>query len=334
MAIAVLGAGAWGTAIACHLARRHPVLLWAREPGQVAAMAADRSNERYLESVTFPPAVTITGRLADAVAAADRNSLIVVATPMVGLRESLQLLASWSGGGTLPPVIAVSKGLEEQTGLLAHEVAQAAAPGLAFGVLSGPSFALEVARGLPCALVAASGHEAVSERVQALFHHGAMRIYRSPDRVGVELAGAVKNIIALAAGISDGLALGNNARAALVTRGLAETARLGVALGALPTTFMGLAGIGDMMLTCTGELSRNRQVGLALAQGSPLARITAGLGHVAEGVRCCPAVLARADSVGVDMPIARAVQAVLAGTLSARDAVSDLLARDPAAEGL
>ena len=207
-----------------------------------------------------------------------------------------------------------------------------ALPGRAVGCLSGPSFAQEVAAGLPVALTAASTDEALSHRMVQAFHHGAMRAYRSADLVGVEIGGALKNIMAVATGTCDGLGLGLNARSALLTRGLAEITRFGMAQGAQAETFLGLAGVGDLVLTCTGDLSRNRRVGLWLAKGQSLADILATLGHVAEGVACCPAVVARAQALGVDLPISRAVLAVIEGRLSPREAVAALLAREPRAE--
>ena len=206
------------------------------------------------------------------------------------------------------------------------------APDWHAGCLSGPSFAQEVAAGLPVALTAAATHDELALRMVAAFHHGAMRVYRSADLRGVEIAGALKNVMAIATGISDGLGLGHNARAALLTRGLAEMTRFGLARGAQAETFMGLAGIGDLVLTCTGDLSRNRTVGLKLAQGMALEEILSHLGHVAEGVACCRAAVAAAHEVGVDMPVSQAVLAVIEGRLGPSEAVASLLAREPKAE--
>ena len=224
------------------------------------------------------------------------------------------------------------KGLERHTGLLAHQVAAQAWPQGRGGILSGPSFAQEVAAGLPVALTVACRDDGVGDAVVRALHHGAARIYRSDDIVGVEVGGALKNVMAIAAGICDGLALGQNARAALITRGLAEIARYGIAQGAQPETFMGLTGLGDLVLTCTGDLSRNRRVGLALAAGRSLPQALDELGHVAEGVPCTEEVVRQAALIGVDVPIAAAVQAVMAARLSARDAVLALLAREPKRE--
>ena len=221
-----------------------------------------------------------------------------------------------------------------KSGLLAHEIQAQVAPELMAGVLSGPSFALEVARGLPTALVAASTHDAVRQALVAAFHSPSLRVYASDDMVGVEVGGAVKNVLAIATGLCDGLGLGMNARAALITRGLAEMTRLGLALGANAATFMGLSGLGDLVLTATGDLSRNRQVGLALAQGQTLAQATARLGHVAEGVYSARTVVQRAAHLGVDMPIAAAVVALLDGLWTPQQAVAHLMGREPTVEQL
>lgn len=333
MHCSVLGAGAWGSALACHLARRHSVTIWARRAEIVAEINDHASNEHYLPGQVLPSAVRATASLAQAVRAAGPDGLIVLATPVAGQPAAMEQLADLKASGlALAPVVGVAKGLDASSGQLPHQRAALLLPGHLFGVLSGPSFAKEVACGQPCALVTAGNDPRLAERVQQAFHHDAMRVYRSDDLVGVELAGAMKNVIALAAGIADGLGLGDNARAALVTRGLAEITRLGVVLGSHPATFMGLAGLGDLMLTCTGGLSRNRQVGLALASGQPVAQITASLGHVAEGVPCCAAALERAAIAGIEMPIAAAVQSVLDQQQSPADAVLSLLARDPAVE--
>ncbi|MEO8155863.1 MAG: NAD(P)H-dependent glycerol-3-phosphate dehydrogenase, partial [Rhizobacter sp.] len=240
------------------------------------------------------------------------------------LHEMLQRLPV-----TAPGVLWLCKGFQESTGLLGHEVARAVRPGAAnVGVLSGPSFALEVARGQPAALVVASSDESLCQQAVEAFHSDSLRIYASSDPVGVEVGGAVKNVMAIATGIVDGMQLGLNARAALITRGLAEMTRLGLALGARAETFMGLSGLGDLVLTATGDLSRNRKVGLLLAQGSPLAQILQELGHVAEGVACAATVLQRAQACGVDMPITEAVVRVLDGRISPTRAIRELMSRD------
>ena len=314
--VAVLGAGAWGTALAAVLSARHAVTLWARDAAQAAAIARARVNARYLPGVPLPAALAVTA------AWPEQPHLIIVATPVAGLREVLPRCA-----GT--PLVWLCKGFEAGTGLLPHQVvAEMLGARAACGALSGPSFALEVARGLPCALTLASANEAFARAAAQILHGGRLRVYHSADVAGVEVGGAVKNVMAIAAGISDGLGLGNNARAALITRGLAEITRLGVALGGRAETFMGLAGAGDLILTATGDLSRNRQVGLALARGKRLADILGGLGHVAEGVHSARETLRRAAGAKVDMPITQAVCAVLDGRLAPQQAVAQLLARD------
>ncbi|HEX2648481.1 MAG TPA: NAD(P)H-dependent glycerol-3-phosphate dehydrogenase [Burkholderiales bacterium] len=322
-ALAVLGAGAWGTALAAVLSARHEVRLWARDSAQAKSIAAARRNERYLPEIGLPAAVVVTGDWRAATAGAE---LALVATPVAGLREVL-------GRMDRPlPFLWLCKGFEEKTSLLPHEIVAASAVRSPCGALSGPSFALEVARGLPCALTLASADSAFASRASAQLHGARLRIYTSDDVLGVEIGGAVKNVLAIAVGICDGLKLGENARAALVTRGLAELARLGVALGARAETVMGLTGAGDLVLTATGGLSRNRRVGLELARGRPLAEIVASLGHVAEGVRSARATLERARASGIELPITTAVAAVLEGRLTPPQAVELLLSRDPRSE--
>ena len=317
---AVLGAGAWGTAISCVLAARLDVSLWARDAAQAKVIATSRRNERYLPGVELPSTVTVT---ADLTTATQGAALLLAATPVLGLRSLL---------GQVPaalPLVWLCKGFEQGTGELPHQIARAAlGAGARFGALSGPSFADEVARGLPCALTLASDDAAFAREAAALLHGGRMRVYYSSDLVGVEIGGAVKNVMAIAAGISDGMGLGLNARAALITRGLAEITRLGVALGGQPETFMGLAGAGDLILTATGDLSRNRRVGLELARGRSLADIVAGLGHVAEGVHSAREVAKLARKHRVDMPVTDAVCAVLDARLTPAVAVERLLARE------
>ena len=335
MNITVLGAGAWGTALAIHAAAAHHVTLWARDTAQSTALAADRVNARYLSGIALPAGLQLAGgpeHLATAVGAQD---LIIIATPMSGLRGMLQAI-----GATPTPVAWLCKGFEApQTdavalpfGLLAHEIRAQAAPDLIAGALSGPSFAQEVARGQPTALVAASEHAAVRDALVTAFHSPTLRVYANDDVIGVEVGGAVKNVLAIATGLCDGLGLGLNARAALITRGLAEMTRLGLALGARAETFTGLSGLGDLVLTATGDLSRNRQVGLALAQGRTLAQAVVALGHVAEGVYCARTVVQRAAGLGVEMPISQAVVALLDGKIAPAQAVAALMAREPTAE--
>src|SRR3954452_18010017 len=264
-------------------------------------------------------------------AATQGAQLLLAATPVAGLRELLEQLRGVHA--TVAPLVWLCKGFEQGTGELPHQIATTALGEKArFGALSGPSFAEEVARGLPCALTLASRDGAFGRDTAALLHGGRMRVYYSSDLVGVEIGGAVKNVMAIAAGISDGMGLGLNARAALITRGLAEMARLGVALGGAAETLFGLAGAGDLILTATGELSRNRRVGLELAQGRSLKDILHHLGHVAEGVRSAKEVARLAKAKGVDMPVSDAVNAVLDGKLTPKKAVELLLSRDPKKE--
>jgi glycerol-3-phosphate dehydrogenase (NAD(P)+) len=334
MHISILGAGAWGTALAIQAAARHTVCLWARDAHQAAALHASRQNTRYLPDATLPAAVAVTADLAQACARAD---LLVVASPMAGLRS---LLAACPGA---VPLLWLCKGFEAGTGLLGHEIARELGR-QSVGILSGPSFAQEVARGQATALVAASEQPAVAELAVQVFHAERLRVYTSHDPVGVEVGGAVKNVIAIATGVADGLreraaacgawaqAPGLNARAALLTRGLAEMTRLGLALGARAETFLGLSGLGDLVLTATGDLSRNRRVGLLLAQGLPLAEVLAQLGHVAEGVYSARTVLTRGQALELDLPISACVVALLEGTLSPQSALAQLMARAPRAE--
>jgi glycerol-3-phosphate dehydrogenase (NAD(P)+) len=322
--VAVLGAGAWGSALAAVLSSRLEVALWARDPAQAEAIAASRRNERYLPGIEIPKAVEVVSDLGRATA---RAQLALVATPVAGLRDVARRL------GTQIPLIWLCKGFEEGSGLLPHQIVEEVLGGEArCGALSGPSFAAEVARGLPCALTLAARDAAFARDSAALLHGGRIRVYYSADLVGVEIGGAVKNVMAIAAGISDGLGLGLNARAALITRGLAEIARLGASFGGSTETFFGLAGAGDLILTATGDLSRNRRVGLELARGRALGEILAGLGHVAEGVRSAKEVARIAAVRGVDMPVTDAVNSVLEGKLTPAKAVELLLSRDPKKE--
>jgi glycerol-3-phosphate dehydrogenase (NAD(P)+) len=335
MKIIVLGAGAWGTALAVSAsapAAGHAVTLWARDAAQAALLQVQHENQRYLPGVALPGTLGFSAApVASLEALVAQADLVVVATPMAALRQMLSAIAACRA-----PVAWLCKGFEAPTselfGLLAHEIQAKVAPNLIAGVLSGPSFALEVARGQPSALVAASTHEAVRQALVAAFHSPTLRIYANDDIVGVEVGGAVKNVLAIATGLCDGLQLGLNARAALITRGLAEMTRLGMALGAQASTFMGLSGLGDLVLTATGDLSRNRQVGLALAQGHTLSQATAALGHVAEGVYSARTVVQRAAHVGIDMPIAQAVVALLDGQLTPGQAVAALMGREPTLE--
>jgi glycerol-3-phosphate dehydrogenase (NAD(P)+) len=303
------------------------VTLWSRDPAQAGELARERRNSRYLPEVTLPEALAVT---ADAEAALAGSALAIIATPVAGLRETLARIRSAAAG---LPVVWLCKGMEQGSALLPHQVVESElGKGTPCGALSGPSFALEVARDLPCALTLAARDIAFARRTAALLHGGRVRVYYSDDLTGVEVGGAVKNVIAIAVGISDGLGLGQNARAALITRGLAEIVRLGEALGGRSDTFLGLAGAGDLILTATGDLSRNRRVGQLLARGDRLADILSTLGHVAEGVRAAGEVARLAKIHGVEMPISAAVLAVIEGRVAAQAAVEMLLARDPGPE--
>ena len=333
MQITIIGAGAWGTALAIAASRRssaHRVSLHARDLAQAQAMQQQRRNERYLSGIELPASLAITsGPLATLLLSARAEDLFIIATPMAGLRSALQSLQ-----GVPASVAWLCKGFEADTGLMPHEVQAQVAPQLKAGALNGPSFAQEVARSQPTALVAASPHASVREAMVQAFHGPALRVYANDDIVGVEVGGAVKNVLAIATGLCDGLDLGLNARAALITRGLAEMTRLGVALGAKPETFMGLSGLGDLVLTATGDLSRNRKVGLLLAQGLSLEQAVTSLGHVAEGVYTARTVLQRARQLGVDMPITEAVVTLLDGHLKATEAVQILMGRGPRGEAV
>ncbi len=326
MKVCILGAGAWGTSLAVALAASHQVTLYAREDGLPEAMQAARENQQFLPGISIPLPVTLTGDFARAI----QSDLIIAATSVAGLRPTLKQLRAL---GSNVPVIWLCKGFEAGTSKLPHQIAlDELAAGVRYGALSGPSFAIEVARGLPVALTLASPDNAFATETAAQLHGGMIRIYSSNDIAGVEIGGAVKNVMAIATGISDGLGLGHNARAALITRGLAEMARLGVALGGKMETFMGLTGMGDLILTATGDLSRNRTVGLKLASAQKLDDVLRSLGHVAEGVYTARETLALAQKYGVDMPVTRAVCAVLFEGAKPRDAVASLLAREARSE--
>lgn len=333
MHITILGAGAWGTALAIALSDRHDILLWGREEGAMRDAATKRENTDYLPGFSLPVGLKVTSDFDAAVAhvMGEGDRLLIVASSVAGLRPLSQQLKPFA----IPNIVWLCKGFEENTRLLPHQVVrEVLGTEIPHGALSGPSFAQEVARGLPCALTIASDSALLRERVVNAVHGRSIRVYSTDDLVGVEVGGAVKNILAIATGVLDGMGLGLNARAALITRGLAEITRLGIALGGRSETFMGLAGVGDLILTCTGDLSRNRQVGLGLAQGKKLDTIVAELGHVAEGVRCAQAVRALALAHGVDMPITNAVAAVLFDGDSPREMVERLLSRDPRSEAV
>lgn len=331
--IAVLGAGAWGTALAMHISNRHQVSLWARNSGHVSGMRKSRANPLYLGDFKFHDNLQVEDDLGLAIQGAD---LILSVVPTAGFRNILKDIKALESA---QPIIWAHKGLEPQTAKLPHEVAleelgDPKISGQHWGALSGPSFAAELVRGLPTAVTLAANDATFALQASHLIHGGSLRVYNSTDVVGVSVGGAVKNVMAIAAGISDGMGFGNNARAAMITRGLAEITRFGMALGAKAETFMGLAGVGDLVLTCTGQYSRNREVGLQLASGKALEDVLKGLGHVAEGVNTAREVIRRADSLGVDMPITYEVNQALAHGKSAKDAVMDLLGRSQKADGI
>jgi glycerol-3-phosphate dehydrogenase (NAD(P)+) len=327
--LTVLGAGGWGTALAVHLARiGHDVRLWGRDPVLVADMRVRRANAVYLPDVTFPPGVFATWDMAEALA---ETTLIVAAVPSHGLREVLRSAAGHMRSGT--PIVSAAKGLEQGSLLRMSEVvAQEVNETHEVIVLSGPSFAVEVAREFPTAVVVAGRTGPAAERVQKEFRAPYFRLYASDDVAGAEIGGALKNVIAIAAGAAEGLGLGHNAQAGLITRGLAEISRLACAAGARRDTLSGLAGLGDLVLTCTGALSRNRHVGLELARGRSLGDVLAGMKMVAEGVRTADAALALAARFGVELPIAAQVSAVLRGQKDPRSALLDLMLRPQRAE--
>jgi glycerol-3-phosphate dehydrogenase (NAD(P)+) len=328
MKLTVLGAGAWGSALAMAFARHHEVTLWARNGALVAELAANRANTRYLPDAVFPDSLKLCADLPRAVSGAD---LVLIATPIAGLRPTLRALVASSS--TLAPVLWACKGFEAGSSLLPHQVVAEELPAdIACGVLSGPSFAREVAAGLPAAVTIASDDAGFALRIATEWHSPLLRLYANDDLVGVEVGGAVKNVMAIATGVADGLGFGLNARAALITRGLAEITRLAVALGASQQTMMGLAGMGDLILTCTGALSRNRQVGLKLAEGLPLDQILSEIGHVAEGVPTAREVLTMAERLEVDMPITAAVCGLLYHGAEPGRVVEELLNRAPKSE--
>lgn len=327
MKLTVLGAGAWGSALAIAFSARHSVTLWARQPEIRRVLRENRENARFLPGHRFPETLRVAEDFTSALADAE---LLLIATPLAGLRPTLCLLRD---AGLVRPLIWACKGLEAETAKLPHQiVAEELGAQALCGALSGPSFAEEVARGLPAAVTLAANDTPFAQRTALALHSPLLRIYANDDLPGVEVGGAVKNVMAIATGVSDGLGLGLNARAALITRGLAEMARFGVALGGQPQTFMGLAGMGDLILTCTGDLSRNRRVGLGLAAGKTLAQILLDLGHVAEGVSTTRAVAGLASRMAIEMPITQAVCAILYDDEPAASAVDKLLRREPKSE--
>ena len=339
MKVTLLGAGAWGTAMAAQAARHlqdGDVCLWSRSKDQLAEIESSGQNRAYLPGIELPKNLQFESDLARAIKRLSADDLLVIATPMSGLSETIAQVLSIAEHPL--NIIWLCKGLEPATALLPHQVVEREdklhSHGIkhSYGALSGPSFAAEVGDAMPCALTIASISSNLCAVVQSAFHHGNMRVYASDDLIGVELGGAVKNVLAIAAGIGDGLDLGLNARAAVLTRGLAEMMRLVKAAGGRPETCMGLTGVGDLILTATGNLSRNRRVGLELAAGKPLPEILLGLGHVAEGVLCAAAVTNLAKRLDVEMPITAMMVEVLSGRLTTQEALKRLMGRDPKIE--
>jgi glycerol-3-phosphate dehydrogenase (NAD(P)+) len=325
MKVTVLGAGAWGTALARLLhTGGQTVTLWGHLPAHLEELRRTHRNERYLPGIELPVTLNYATNLPAALAGAD---WVVVAVPSKALRTITGALGDFSGG-----VVSVTKGIEPQTGLTMCGILAETAPRARRAALSGPSFALEVARGIPTAIVAASAEADTAKAVQALFHRPAFRVYTSPDLAGVELGGALKNVIAIAAGICDGLGFGDNSKAALVTRALAEMRRLGVAAGAQPETFSGLSGLGDLMVTCFSRHSRNRGFGERVGRGESIAAITAGLTAVAEGYPTARSAAELARKLGVETPIVDEVYATLYEGKNPALALRDLIARSSKAE--
>jgi glycerol-3-phosphate dehydrogenase (NAD(P)+) len=326
--VAVVGAGAWGTALADRLARNgHPVIMWAFEPDVAASITREHENRRFLAGASLSPMVRATTDLAEAL---DGASLICLATPSHVLRSIVRAGAAHLARGV--PICVASKGIEAGSLELMSDVVAEEAPGHPVVALSGPSFAAEVIAQQPTAIVAASTDEAASAMVQEALSNTHFRVYTHDDIIGVELGGSLKNVMAVAAGIVEGVGLGFNARAALITRGLAEMTRLGNALGANPATFAGLAGLGDLVLTCTGSLSRNRAIGVAIGEGATLAEALIGKETVAEGVTTTRSAHALAAREGVEMPIVATVHRILFDGHPARLAVNDLMTRELRAE--
>lgn len=323
-AVTVVGAGAWGTALADHLARHgRPTTLWAREADVVASITERHENARFLAGIALDPSLRADGDIARAVGQA---ATVILVPPSHALRAVAR-----SFRRDVPPdatIVVATKGIEADTLALMTDVVAAELPGHPIVALSGPSFALEVARHQPTAIVAASADAAAATRVQQLLSSRSFRVYTQHDVAGVELGGALKNVMAVATGIVEGLGLGYNSRAALITRGLAEMTRLGVALGAEPATFAGLAGMGDLVLTCTGSLSRNRAVGMAVGGGQTLEQALAGKETVAEGVFTTRSALALAEKHRVEMPIVRTVARILFEGMPAPQAIADLMGRE------
>lgn len=322
--ITILGAGSWGTALALTLARRgQTVRLWSYEISEIAALLAERANNRYLPGFPFPECIIPTANLAEAVKDIDD---ILVVVPSIGFRDTITILKPLIDDHVR--ITSATKGLDEETGELPNEMVEdVLGKNRSFAVLSGPSFAREVAAGLPAAVVIAGKDKTMVNDLTERFNCAHFRVYPSDDIVGVELGGVVKNVIAIATGISDGMELGANARSALITRGLAEIIRLGTAMGGKIETFIGLSGMGDLILTCSDNQSRNRRMGLALGQGKGIAEAEAAIGQVVEGKRNAELILHLAERYNVEMPICQAVWDILQGKLATKDGADRLLNR-------
>ena len=324
-AVAVVGAGSWGTALAALIARHgHPTVLWGRDAAAIAAIGERHENPRYLPGIALPDALRATTDLAAALGGAD---LVLVVVPSHAFAETLHALAPHRPANA--GVAWATKGFEPGSGRFLHEVAaDVLGDHVPLAVVTGPSFAKEVAIGLPTALTVHSDWADFAQQVADVLHGPSFRAYTGDDMLGAELGGAMKNVLAVATGVADGMQLGLNARAGLITRGLNEMLRLNQAIGGQPETLMGLAGLGDLVLTCTGDLSRNRRLGLALGQGQSIEDAVRAIGQVVESVQTADEVMRQADRHGIELPISRAVQAVLHGEITPADGLRQLLARE------
>jgi glycerol-3-phosphate dehydrogenase (NAD(P)+) len=320
--VAVIGGGSWGTAVGTIVGASRPASLWVRSPELAASMAQTRRNEKYLPDVELPDGLTVTASLEEALQGV---SIVFMAVPSHGFRSVLTAMQPLADG--IQAVVSLAKGIEMGTNLRMSQVVGEVLPGIPAGVLTGPNLAREVAQGHPAACVVALADEELASRVQALVHTRTFRTYMGTDVVGCEIAGATKNVMAIAAGIGDGLGLGDNTRAVLITRGLAELGRLGVALGGKVLTFGGLAGVGDLVATCASPQSRNRTVGFALGEGQSLEDIVGGMHMVAEGIKSAGPLVGLAQANGVEMPIAEQVQAIVEGRCSPAEALLNLMRR-------
>ena len=322
--VAVLGAGSWGTALAVLLARNGvPTTLWGRTPQAVVDMASARANVRYLPEMRFPDTLGISGVLETCVRDA---GIVLISVPSHAFRELLDTIAPWVAPGT--GIAWATKGFEPGSGRFLHELVEERLPDHPAAVVTGPSFAKEVAQGLPTALTVQSDDAEFARQLARLLHAPTFRAYTGNDILGAELGGAMKNVLAVATGVADGMQLGLNARAGLITRGMNEMLRLGTALGAKPETLMGLAGLGDLVLTCTGDLSRNRRLGLALGRGVSLSQAVADIGQVVESIVTVDEVVRLAQRVGIELPIAEHVQHVLHEDMTPEEGLRSLLARE------